>query len=227
MDEILRDTSKAVAAIGRIDCVPTLLAVLRETTGMRFVAVVRVTEKIWTVCAVQDELQLGIKAGAPFALRTNLAFESQCSRAPIIVEHASTDSRYPPAADSRIYPVESYISVPIFLPNGRYFGNFCAFDPRPLNVSAPHVIFMFTRFATLVASRLTHQLEHEHEHMALLDERATGELREQFIAILVTIYAIPCMPSTRAATRCSGSLLIRISWCWPLGSRPTRTGCPR
>jgi signal transduction histidine kinase len=184
MDEILQDTSKAVAAIGRIDCVPTLLAVLRETTGMGFAAVVRVTEKVWTVCAVQDDLQLGIKTGAPFALRTNLAFESQCSRAPIVVEHASTDPRYPPAADSKIYPVESYISVPIFLPNGRYFGNLCAFDPRPLSVSAPHVISMFIRFATLIASQLEHQLEHEHEHMALLDERTTGELREQFIAIL-------------------------------------------
>ncbi len=175
MDEILQDISKAVAAIGRINSVPTLLAVLRETTGMRFAAVVRVTEKIWTVCAVQDDLQLGIKAGAPFALRTNLAFESQSSREPIIVEHASTDSRYPPAAGSRIYPVESYISVPIFLPNGRYFGNLCAFDPRPLSVSEPHVVSMFTRFATLIASQLEHQLEHEHEHRALLDERAAGQ----------------------------------------------------
>jgi hypothetical protein len=45
MDEILQDISKAVAAIGRIDGAPTLLAVLCETTGMRFAAVVRVTEK--------------------------------------------------------------------------------------------------------------------------------------------------------------------------------------
>jgi hypothetical protein len=103
MDEILQDISKAVAAIGRIDGVPTLLAVLCETTGMGFAAVVRVTEKIWTVCAVQDDLQLGIKTGAPFALRTNLAFETQSSRAPIIVEHTSTDPRYPPAADSRVW----------------------------------------------------------------------------------------------------------------------------
>jgi signal transduction histidine kinase len=184
MDEILQDISKAVAAIGRIDGVSTLLAVLCETTGMGFAAVMRLTEKTWTVCAVQDDLQLGIKSGAPFALRANLAFESQSSRAPIIVEHASTDPRYPPAADSGIYLVESYISVPIFLPNGRYFGNLCAFDPRPLSVSEPHVVSMFTRFATLIASQLEHQLEHEHEHRALLDERAAGELRERFIAIL-------------------------------------------
>jgi signal transduction histidine kinase len=184
MDEILQDISKAVTAISRIDAVPTLLTVLRETTGMRFAAVARVTENAWTVCAVQDELQLGVRAGSPFTLRTNLAFESQSSRAPIIMEHASTDPRYRAGSNSKIYPVESYISVPIFFQNGQFFGNLCAFDPRPMSVSGPHVVSMFTRFAELIASQLEHQLEREDEHMALLDERAAGELREQFIAIL-------------------------------------------
>ena len=89
MEAMLQDVSKAVAAIGRIDAVPTLLAVLREITGMRFAAVARVTEKVWTVCAVQDGLHLGIEAGAPFVLRTNPAFQSQSTRAPIIVEQAA------------------------------------------------------------------------------------------------------------------------------------------
>jgi len=66
MEAILQDVTKAVAAFGRLDVVPTLLAVLREITGMRFAAVARVTEKVWTVCAVQDGLQLGIEVGAPF-----------------------------------------------------------------------------------------------------------------------------------------------------------------
>jgi signal transduction histidine kinase len=43
---------------------------------------------------------------------------------------------------------------------------------------------VFTRFAALIASQLEHHVEHEHEHRELLDERATSELREQFIAIL-------------------------------------------
>jgi hypothetical protein len=184
MEAILQDVTKAVAAFGRLDVVPTLLAVLREITGMRFAAVARVTEKVWTVCAVQDGLQLGIEVGAPFVLRTNLAFQSQSTRAPIIVEQASTDPRYRTDAGSTVYPVESYISVPIFLPNARYFGNLCAFDPRPMSISGPQVVSMFTRFAALIASQLEHHVELEHEHRELLDERATSELREQFIAIL-------------------------------------------
>jgi hypothetical protein len=43
---------------------------------------------------------------------------------------------------------------------------------------------MFHRFAALIAAQLDRQWAREKEHAALLDERAAGELREQFIAIL-------------------------------------------
>jgi signal transduction histidine kinase len=184
MNETPQAIAKAVAAIGRIDAVPTLLGVLCETTGMRFAVVARVTGQIWTACAVQDDIQLGVKAGGQLALKTNLAFESQASRAPIVVERASTDPRYRTNADPRIYQIESYISVPIFLPSGRYFGNLCALDPRPIKVAGPHILSMFNRFAALIAAELDRQLQREQEHSALLDARAASELREQFIAIL-------------------------------------------
>jgi signal transduction histidine kinase len=192
MDDTPQDIAKAVAAIGRIDAAPTLLAVLCETTGMRFAVVARVTGKIWTACAVQDDMQLGVKAGGQLAFRSNLAFESQASRAPIVVEHAaivvehaSTDARYRTNARlNNIHKIESYISVPIFLPSGRYFGNLCALDPRPTKVAGPHILFMFNRFAALIAAELEHQLQREQEQIALLDARAASELREQFIAIL-------------------------------------------
>jgi len=109
MDETPQGIAKAVAAISRIGAVPTLLAVLCETTGMRFAVVARVIGKIWTVCAAQDEIQLGVRAGSQLASRTNLAFESEASREPIVVEHASTDPRYRTNADPRraIYPFRS------------------------------------------------------------------------------------------------------------------------
>jgi signal transduction histidine kinase len=184
MDETPQDIAKAVAAIGRIDAVPTLLAVLCETTGMRFAVVARVTGKSWTACAVQDDIQLGVKPGGQLALRTNLDFETQASRAPIVVEHASTDPRYRTNPDPKIYQIESYISVPIFLPGGRYFGNLCTLDPRPIEVARPQILSTFNRFASLIASELEHQLQREQEQIALLDARAASELREQFIAIL-------------------------------------------
>jgi signal transduction histidine kinase len=178
------DVTQAVAAIRRIDAVPTLLAVLCEITGMRLAMVAHVSAKVWTVCAMQDDLHLGITLGGPLAIRTNLGLESQASRTPIVIEQASTDPRYMSRHKRGLYQVESYVSVPIFLPDGSYFGTLCALDPEPAKVGQPYILSAFNRFAGLIALQLTQQLLREREQTALHDERATGELREQFIAIL-------------------------------------------
>jgi signal transduction histidine kinase len=184
MDDSPEEIAKAVAAIGRIDAVPTLLQVLCDTTGMRFAVVARVTDETWTACAVQDDIHFGVKSGSQLALRATLCFESRASRAPIVIEHASADPRYHTHHVPKLYQIESYVSVPIIMANGRYFGNLCALDPSPAKVAGPRILSMFNRFAALIASQLDSQLRHEREHIALLDERAASELREQFIAIL-------------------------------------------
>jgi len=178
------DIAQGVAAIGHIHAVPTLLKVLCEITGMRLALVAYVTGKTWTVCAVQDDLDLGIKAADPLALRTNLALECQATRTPIVIEQASTDSRYCNQKGTKLYQIESYVSVPIFLSSGYYFGTLCALDPKPVKVAEPRIVSMFSRFAALIASQLDQHLQREHERTALFAERAAGELREQFIAIL-------------------------------------------
>jgi signal transduction histidine kinase len=102
----------------------------------------------------------------------------------VVIEQASTDPRYCDHPAPRMYKIESFVSVPIILPNGRYFGNLCALDPDPAPVSEPRVVSMFTRFADIIALQLESELLRQQEHAALLDERASSELREQFIAIL-------------------------------------------
>jgi signal transduction histidine kinase len=175
--------AKDVAAIGHIDAVPTLLQVLCEITGMRFAVVARVAGKTWTICAVRDEIHLGVKPGDRL-FSTNLAFESQNSRTPIVIERLSTDPRYRSRDVPKRHQIESYVSVPISLSSGRFFGNLCALDPKPAKVGEPRIVSMFVRFAALIASQLDQQLLREQEQTALLDERAAGQLREQFIAIL-------------------------------------------
>ena len=101
-----------------------------------------------------------------------------------MIEHANTDPLYHAHPAVKLYPIESQISVPIILSNGHYFGNLCAIDPSPAKVKEPRILSMFTRFAALIASQLETQYRQEQQHTALLDERAVGELREQFIAIL-------------------------------------------
>ncbi len=96
----------------------------------------------------------------------------------------SPDPRYRDHVALKRYQIESYVSVPIIRANGDYFGDLSALDPSAAKVAEPRIMSMFTEFAALIAPQLDHEVTQEQEHRALLDERATGELREQFIAIL-------------------------------------------
>jgi signal transduction histidine kinase len=173
-----------IAAIGRIDAVPSLLRVICETTGMGFAAVARVTDGTWTACAVQDDIAFGLQPGGQLDVHTTLCMESRIARAPVVIDHASLDPVYCGHHTPRLYHIESYISVPIVLPDGVYFGNLCAIDPRPANVSAARIVSMFKLFAELIGLQLANERRHALERAAFLDERAVGELREQFIAVL-------------------------------------------
>lgn len=184
MGDTPKEIASDVRAVGRISAVPTLLRVLCDTTGMRFAAVARVSDESWTACAVADDLQFGLQPGGQLALNTTLCVESRAARAPIVIDHASIDPRYSAHHTPKLYGIESYISVPIVLAGGRYFGNLCAIDRSPANVSEPRIVSMFQRFAEIIALQLESELVREEERAALLDERASSELREQFIAIL-------------------------------------------
>ena len=179
-DEIAHD----VRAVARLSAVPTLLRVLCDSTGMGFAAVARVTEASWTACAVVDDIDIGLEPGGQLDINSTLCREARITRSPIVIERASTDPRYASHVVPKLLGFESYVSVPIVLPNGRYFGNLCAIDRKPAELANPRVVSMFERFAHIIALQLESELTREQERAALHDERAASELREQFIAIL-------------------------------------------
>src|SRR4051812_34118056 len=164
-EEIAED----IRAIGRIDAVPALLRVLCDSTGMGFAAVARVTEGTWTACAVQDDIHFGLKPGGQLDIGTTLCSEVRESRTPIVIEQASTDPQYCTHHTPRIYSIESYVSVPIVLSSGEYFGNLCAIDRRPAKVGEPRIVSMFTLFAQLIALQLENDRKRAEAQSALLD----------------------------------------------------------
>jgi hypothetical protein len=182
--ESAEEIAQDVAAVGRLEAVPTLLEVLCEITGMGFAAVARVSENTWTACVVKDDISFGLKPGEQLELETTLCIESRRSNAPVVIEQASTDPRYCNHHTPKLYKIESYVSVPIVLANGRYFGNLCAIDPAPARVAEPKILSMFTRFAALIAMQLDNDTARQEDKSALHGAHADNELREQFIAIL-------------------------------------------
>jgi signal transduction histidine kinase len=178
------DAARTVAAKARMDAVPSLLKVLWTVTGMRAAVVARVTGKTWTACDVNEDVRFGVMPGKEFPVDMTLCFDSSAPPTPIVIEYAGVDPHSSDDAEPQRYRTESYVSVPIIRANGGHFENLTALDPSPGNVADPRVLSMFTEFAALIAAQLDNQLLQEQEHRALLDERAAGELREQFIAVL-------------------------------------------
>ena len=173
-----------VAMMGRIEFMPTLLEVVSSITGMRFVAVARVTEQWWIACAVHDDINLGIKPGSWVSLDTMLCSEVRQHAATICVERVSADPHYASHPTPKQYGFESYISIPIITGNGQVFGTLCALDPLPRKVKEPNVLRTLQLFARLIASRMDLETQIEQGRSALVDAEATARLRDQFIAIL-------------------------------------------
>lgn len=183
-DDSPESIARDIAAVGRIQAVPSLLRIICQNTGMGFAAVARVTDGTWTACVVQDDIGFGLQPGGQLQLDTTLCRESRISREPIIIDHVSQDPVYRNHHTPRLYKFESYISVPIVRSSGEYFGNLCAIDPRPALVSDARIVTMFTAFADLIAMQLQSEDRLDLADAALQRERADAELREQFIAVL-------------------------------------------
>lgn len=177
-------SARDVEALSRLDSVPTLLRIVCDATGLGLAAVARVSATRWTACAVLDRIGYGLSPGDELELSTTLCREVRESRTPVAIDHASADRLYRDHPAPRRHGFESYVSVPIVLPDGSYFGNLCALDRRPAPVSDPRTLAMFTAFAQLIGVQLEDERRSASQRAALLDERSTAELREQFIAVL-------------------------------------------
>lgn len=173
-----------IDAIQRIDAVPKILEVVCRTTGMGFAAVARVTDERWICCAVRDEIQFGLVPGGELKLETTICHEIRQSRQAVVIDHVAKDEAFCGHHTPAMYGFQSYISMPIVLADGTFFGTLCAIDPRPARLKNPEIVGMFTLFAELIAIHLGAIEKLTANEAALLDARQASELREQFIAVL-------------------------------------------
>jgi signal transduction histidine kinase len=181
---VVSDFEADIAAIRGIEAIPKILEVVCRTTGMGFAAVARVTESRWVTCGVRDEIAFGLQPGDELKVETTLCHEIRESREPIVIEDVAKDEIYCRHNTPAMYGFQSYISMPIILPDGTFFGTLCAIDPKPARLKTPETIGMFKLFAELIAFHLAAHNKLASSEARLLDERKTAELREQFIAVL-------------------------------------------
>jgi signal transduction histidine kinase len=173
-----------IACVQKILSVPTILDVVCRATGMGFAAIARVTEHRWIACSVRDTISFGLKPGGELDIETTICNEIRAHRQPVVIDDVTRDGKYRDHPTPAKYGFKSYISVPIVLPGGEFFGTLCAIDPRPARVDTPEIVGMFELFAELIAFHLYASRQLADSQAALLDERETARLREQFIAVL-------------------------------------------
>lgn len=178
------DFKSDIEAIGRIDAVATILDVVCRTTGMGYAAVARVTEDRWICCSSKDELAFGLAPGGELKIESTICHEIRQSGQPVIIDNVAEDPLYAAHHTPAIYGLQSYISMPIFLADGRFFGTLCAIDPKPAKINTPEIIGMFKLFAELIAQHLDGQDRIKQSETQLIEAQKAAELREQFIAVL-------------------------------------------
>jgi signal transduction histidine kinase len=166
-----------VAAIQKIDAVPRILDVACRVTGMGFAAVARVTEDRWVCCSSHDRIAFGLEPGGELRIETTLCNEIRGHGAPVTIDHVAQDAAYNGHPTPAMYGFQSYISVPIRLEDGGFWGTLCALDPQPRRVNTPETIETFRLFGELIATHLDAVQRYE-------AERKIAERREQFIAVL-------------------------------------------
>lgn len=173
-----------IDAIARIDAIPTMLDVVCRTTRMGFAAIARVTPDRWVICEVLDNIDFGLRRGGELKVETTICHEIHEQREPVVINHVAEDNIYAGHPTPAMYGFQSYISVPIILHDGSFFGTLCAVDPQPAKLKNPETIGMFKLFAELIAAHLDADRQLNSARLELQQERKLSELREQFIAVL-------------------------------------------
>lgn len=149
-DELKEDVRK----VGGIAIVPTLLHIICQTTGMGFAAVARVTEERWITCSVRDDIHFGLVPGSELKIETTICNDIRDSFQAVVIDNVDESDLFREHHTPLMYGFKSYISYPIILRSGEFFGTLCAIDPLPRKVDTPVVIGTFTAFAELISFHL-------------------------------------------------------------------------
>lgn len=174
------DIKADIEAVSRIPMVDNILEVICRTTGMGFAAVARVTEDRWVACGVRDEINFGLKPGGELQLETTICNEIRQSGKEVVIDSVVDSAEFCKHHTPAMYGFQSYISLPIYLNDGSFFGTLCAIDPKPAKLDNPAIRGMFKLFADMIAHHLGMNDKLTSSEHQLQDERRISKLREQF-----------------------------------------------
>lgn len=144
-----------VEAVLRIPAVDAILEEVCRITGMGFAAVAHVTHERWIACQVLDKIELGLDPGDELDIKTTICDEIRASGQGVFIDEVATDPHWRRHPIPALYGFKSYVSVPIVLEDGSFFGTLCAIDPERSAVKLSDVMPAIEAFARDIAQALS------------------------------------------------------------------------
>lgn len=172
------------AEVGKIAAIDDILDVICRITGLGVTAVAHVTRERWVASNALDRIGFGLARGTELPVEQTFCEEVCATGQPVIFDDAPNDPIYSRHPLPGQYGIVSYISVPITLGDGRFFGTLCGFDARPNRMHDGGLPDMFRLFAQLIGRHIEDRRALRASHEELAETRETARLREQFLAVL-------------------------------------------
>ncbi|TDS20649.1 GAF domain-containing protein [Maribacter caenipelagi] len=151
---MIENFNQTIQDVQSIIILPTILDVIVQSTGLGFAVVARVTSDKWITCASRDNLQFGLAPGDELDIKATFCRDVRSTNTLVVIDHVDQDKQFFNNPIPIQYGFQSYISVPIILQDGTFFGTLCALDPTPNKLNNSKVIGMFTSYAELISFHL-------------------------------------------------------------------------
>lgn len=155
LDELRDALAAESAAHGDHDEIRQILRELCYITKMGFAAVARVTESRWIACEVADGIGFGMKPGGELVVQETICNEVRECGQVVIIDDVDADPQWCQHPVPKQYGFQSYVSIPIVLTDGSFYGTLCAIDPLPRALSAPATVAILEAFAIKLAGILS------------------------------------------------------------------------
>jgi GAF domain-containing protein len=149
------DFAAEVAADGDNDAIRAILEEVCAVTDMGFAAVARVTDTRWIAAQMIDKLEFGLDPGDELDIKTTICDEIRDSGQTIIIDSVADNPDWRTHPVPIIYGFKSYVSIPLYLSDGSFYGTLCAIDPFPRRLTAPATVEILTGLAERTAAVLS------------------------------------------------------------------------
>lgn len=135
-----------------------ILEEVAAVTSMGFVAVACVTETRWIACQVLDQIDFGMSPGDELHVSTTICNDIRESGNAVVIDNVAGNPKWQTHPAPALYGFKSYVSMPIVLSDGSFYGTLCAVDPKPRKLTGPDIVPALEIFASRVAAIVSEHL---------------------------------------------------------------------